>query len=155
MESPFHSVKNQIVTLYLEPYLNTYYKTYQNVLTVSGRPEGPLSAMVSSISISNPYSRLSPFQEGSLLLNPYDSCFLVLTRYPCNGGGVSGIKQADWFLGVDDIPSVLSYLTSNGYSIETELTKILFKTPLGGGGGSNGRSFSGNRKMICMFRYQP
>ena len=152
MESPFHPMKNRMVTLYLEPYLNTYYQTYQNILTVSGRPEGPLSAMVSPISISKSFSRLSPFQEGSLLLNPNDGCILVLTRYPCHGGGASGIKQADWFLGVDDIPSVLSYLTANGYSIETELTKLLFKTPLGGGG--HGHSLSGNRKMICMFQYQ-
>jgi hypothetical protein len=141
-----------MIVLYLEPVLNTYYKTYQNVITLSGRPQGPLSAMVSTISTSN--KKLSPFQEGSLLLSPNDSCIHVLTRYPSqfNNSGWNSIKQTDWFMGSDDIPSVLSYLKSNGYSIETEITKLLLKTSIGIGNESSMKSY-GKRRMICMFQY--
>jgi len=151
MESPFHNTKKRMIVLYLEPFLNTYYKTYQNIITMSARPEGPLSAMVVPISTN----KLSPFQEGSLLLNPYDSCIQVLTRYPVQNININinSIKQTDWYMGVDDIPSVLSYLISNGYSIETEITKLLLKTSTGFGSGQSSSRVSGNRRMICMFQY--
>jgi len=150
MESPF-ATANTTVVLYLEPYLNTYYKSYQNIITLSAMPTGPLAQLVSSI--SSP--KLSPFQECS----PFSSashCTFILQRYPTNqpsygAGGRHSVKNTDFFMGAEDIPSVFSYLQQNGYSIDTSLTKMLFKSNINVGGNSDNTS----RKMICMIQYVP
>lgn len=150
MESPF-ATANSSVVLYLEPYLNTFFKSYQNIITLSSMPSGPLSNLVSTI--SSP--KLSPFHDHSPFSSP--SCTYVLMRYPCSGAGASGrhsAKNPDYFMGADDIPSVFSYLQQNGYTIDTSLTKMLFKSKISIGGPSDSSS-SGNRKMICMIQYSP
>lgn len=150
MDSPF-TTANSSVILYLEPYLNTYFKSYQNIITLSSMPSGPLSNLVSTI--SSP--KLSPFHDHSPFFS--SSCTYVLMRYPCSGAGAGGrysAKNPDYFMGADDIPSVFSYLQQNGYTIDTSLTKMLFKSKINIGG-PNDSSSSGNRKMICMIQYSP
>jgi len=148
MESPFKN--HSSVVMYLEPYLNSFTKNYQNIITLSDMPDGPLSNMVSMI--SSP--KLSPFQylnNGNNLNN----CIFVLLRYPktvCGGGGNGRLKNSDFFMGADDIPSIFGYLRTNGYSIDTEITKMMNKSRVLIGGVSDNR-FSGDRKMICMFSY--
>ena len=135
MESPFASANSSVV-LYLEPYLNTYFKTYQNIITLSAAPKGPLAQLVSTI--SSP--KLSPFHGH----NPLSShnCTFVLLRYPHSGGGSGATgrhspKNPDYFMGADDIPSVFSYLQQNGYTIDTQLTKMMFKSKIDIGGMGN------------------
>lgn len=153
MESPF-ATSNQSFVLYLEPILNSYYKTYQNVITLSIMPSGPLATMVTSMSTT----KLSPFQEFGAFSSPgmfTDNCVYVLLRYPKQGSGFGGrgsIKHPDYFMGVDDIPAVLSWLVSNGYSIDTDITKMLYKSRIMIGGVSESR-LSGDRKMVCMARF--
>ena len=145
MESPF-ATANSSVVLYLEPYLNTFFKSYQNIITLSSMPSGPLSNLVSTI--SSP--KLSPFHDHSPFSSP--SCTYVLMRYPCSGAGASGrhsAKNPDYFMGADDIPSVFSYLQSNGYSVDTNTTNMLQNGRVVVGGVSDKR-FSGNRRMIAM-----
>jgi len=150
MESPF-AKSNKSFVLYLEPILNTYYKTYQNIITLSTMPTGPLADMVTMI---NP-PKLSPFQEFGQFSTPNfgrgGGCTYVLLRYPKSACGVIGSigKNSDVFMGADDIPSVLAYLNSNGYIVDTGITKMLFKSRITVGGVAENR-ISGDRKMICM-----
>lgn len=147
MESPFK--KHSSVVMYLEPFLNSYTQNYQNIITFNNMPDGPLSNMVSMI--SSP--KLSPFQYLDTCNNP-NNCIYVLLRYPKNncGGGNGCLKNHDFFMGSDDIPSIFGYLKTNGYSIDTEITKMMNKSMVRIGGISDTR-FSGDRKMICMFSY--
>ena len=124
MDSPFANKNNTFIVLYLEPYLNTYYKTYQNIITLSGRPVGPLSDFVTTLS----YPKLSPFQESGQMLSPNSTCLHGLIRYPNNNNYT--VKNSDYFLGSDDIPNLFSFLLDNGYSIESNLTKMLYKSPV-------------------------
>jgi hypothetical protein len=144
MSSPFTNANTSVV-LYLEPYLNSHYKSYQNIITLSAMPPGPLSSLVSSI--SSP--KLSPFRDYS----PFSSssnCIFALLRYPNNhSSNTHSAKHADYFMGADDIPSVFSYLQQNGYSIDTSLTKMIFKSGI-----SIGSNADASRKMICMIQYQ-
>jgi len=141
-ESPFSSPSGSVV-LYLEPVLNTYYESYQNILTVSAMPSGPLKNMVfrmqfpklSEFSSSSPFS---PFSSGS--------CTYVLGRYAKS----VNMSNSDSFMYADDIPSVLSYLVANGYTIDTSLTTMLQKSEIRIGGNTG---YSGNRRMVCMFTY--
>ena len=52
-------------TLFLEPILNTYTKTYQNVITLSDTPQGPLQDHVCLIRTE----KLSPFQQEPITSN--------------------------------------------------------------------------------------
>jgi hypothetical protein len=150
MISPFGK-SNQTFVLYLEPVLNSYYKTYQNIITISTMPPGPLADMVTMINLP----KLSPFQEAGQFSNPNMGrgfgCVYVLLRYQKNVCSVSGNvgKNTDAFMGADDIPSVLAYLKTNGYTVDTSLTKMMFQGPIKIGGVSDTR-FSGERKMICF-----
>lgn len=154
MESPFSNFggqNNGTFVLYIEPILNTYYQTYQNVITVSEMPSGPLADMVTLINLP----KLSPFQQAGVFSVPYlgrgiGSCVYVLLRYPKSVCGVVGTgKNTDNFMGADDIPSVLGYLVSNGYKVDTSITKMLQNSRVLIGGYSDKR-FSGDRKMICL-----
>ena len=151
MDSPFGK-SNQTFVLYLEPVLNSYYKTYQNIITISTMPPGPLAEMVTMINLP----KLSPFQEAG----QYSSqtigtarmgfgCTHVLLRYPKGSCGNGLGKNTDMYMGADDIPSVLGYLKTNGYNVDTSLTKMMFQGPIKIGGPSETR-FSGERKMICF-----
>ena len=142
LESPFSSSSGSVV-LYLEPVLNSYFKSYQNILTVSSVPSGPLKNMVSRIKFPklSEFSTFSPFSSVSI-----DSCTYVLGRYASS----INMSNGDSFMYADDIPSVLSYLQTNGYTIDTSLTTMLQKSEVRIGG-NNGAS--GNRRMVCMFYY--
>jgi hypothetical protein len=148
LESPFGKL-NQTFVLYLEPVLNSYYKTYQNIITISTMPPGPLADMVTMINLP----KLSPFQEAGQFSGPMMGrgfgCTHVLLRYPKNLCGNGLGKNTDMYMGADDIPSVLAYLKTNGYTVDTSLTKMMFQGPIKIGGSSETR-FSGERKMICF-----
>jgi len=151
MESPFakHGQGSTFV-LYLEPILNPYFKAYQNIITLDNMPNGPLADMVTSINLP----KLSPFQEAGVFSTPnfgrafIGSCVNVLLRYPKNACSFNW-KNTDVFMGADDIPSVLGYLKTNGYTIDTDITKMMFKSRIEIGGVSDKR-FSGDRKVICL-----
>jgi hypothetical protein len=139
-ESPFSSSSGSVV-LYLEPVLNSYFKSYQNILTVSAMPSGPLKNMVSRIKFPKLSEFSSPFSPASIECGTY-----VLGRYTSS----INMTNSDAFMYADDIPSVLSYLVANGYTIDTSLTTMLQKSEVRIGG-NNG--YSGNRRMVCMFTY--
>jgi hypothetical protein len=140
MESPF--AKTVAVAFYLEPILNTHYQTYQNVITLSQVPTGPLRDLVWLYAPP----KLSAFQEHGSMHRA--SCLPVLVRYP-TGSSAASIKNTDYFMGADDIPSLLGYLSANGYVVDTKLSKLV--QPMVGGASSH--RLSGNRQMICWATY--
>lgn len=151
MESPFDSVNNKTTVLYLETMLNSYFQSYQNILTVSNIPAGPLANMVTRI--SSP--KLSPFQVTSRFSPPPTSrnaysqmCLLALSRYPVT----ANVKYADNFMYAADIPNVIGYLESNGYRIMSDMTNLAYKGPV-----DFATPFPGeynSRKMVFMFKYE-
>jgi len=150
MISPFYDSDTFI--LYLEPILNPYLQSYQNIITLDRMPSGALEDMVSTVNLP----KLSCFQQAGVFASPnivrtlLGSCVYVLMRYP--KGSVHGVlnwKCPDIFMGAEDIPAVFGYLKKNGYSVDTDLTKMMFKGPVTIGGQSDTR-FSGDRRMICM-----
>ena len=149
MISPFSS--GSAFSLYLEPMLNSYWKTYMQVITLNNMPEGPLQDLVMPISFpklsiyQNPGN--SPFYNGT-------NCVLCLMRYPVHdiGGSGSAFRMSDAFMNADDIPGILSYLETHGYSIQTDITNMLFEGNVPVGGVSQHR-LSGNRKLISMVKF--
>ena len=139
-DSPFEQYKGSTVSLFLEPILNTYYQTYQNVITLSAIPEGPLKEMVSTINTV----KLSPFQFLPITSNNPSNCIYVLCRYRTQNQQ----KHSNYYMGKDDIPSIFAYLRANGYTIDTEITKMMNKTGLMNG--QTEQRLSGERQLICI-----
>jgi hypothetical protein len=144
MESPF-AASNTTFTMYLEPIRTNINKTYQNIITLSTMPPGPIADMVKPMS----FDKLSPFQQNGPFYEGF-GCTNALLRYPKQAK--SSIKNGDYFMTTDDIPSVLSYLQTNGYTVDTNMTKLMFKSRVSMGGVSESR-LSGDRRMICMVNY--
>ena len=151
MESPFDQTSKTTVCMFLEPILNTHYKTYQEVITLSTMPPGPLANVVALMHMN----KLSPFQNtpiGSPSIYSF-GCSHVLCRYPCKGGSFSSMKNSNNFMYSEDIPKIFSYLVSNGYTIDTSVTKMLNSSKNSLIGGMSNTTISGNKKMICMFTF--
>lgn len=151
MISPFHSECSNNVTMYLEPFLNSYYKTYQHIITLSSIPKGPLKNMVTCI--RSP--KLSEFQDGSEFAT--NNLYILLRYNKDDITNYSG-KNLDIYMNNEDIPNVLSYLMENGYIVDTKITNMLYKSKIsigGGGGGCSGeRSSYGKKRIICFFSYK-
>ena len=145
MSSPF-TENNSTFVLYLEPVRNQYYKTYQNIITVSTMPPGPLEQLVKPQSFDklSSFQQASPFYQGT-------NCVHVLLRYPKNQQ-YAATKHGDSFMTAEDIPAVLSYLQNNNYVVDTAMTKLMFKSRIPMSGVSEKR-MSGDRRMICMVNY--
>lgn len=154
MESPFESSSSSVIALYLEPILNSHYKCYQNILTVSNMPNGPLAKMVARIGVP----KLSEFQSLSAFSPPPTSrsaysmtCILALCRYPTDQVQC-GVKCGDYYMYAGDVPNVFGYLESNGYQIMESLTSMANNGSVDIGTAQPG-GFNGRRRFICMFRY--
>ena len=148
MESPFS--QNSSFVLYLEPIYNSFLQTYQNIISLNVMPQGPLGNMVTHCQ----FPKLSSFQEPNVTFDPMMNCVYVLLRFPVSqvGSGYGAFKHSSNLMGADDIPSVFSYLQSQGYKVDTSLTSMLQDGRVVIGGVSDKR-YSGNRKMIAMVSF--
>lgn len=132
-------VSNSSVSFYLDNVLDGQSKTYYKVISLSAIPTGPLANMVAV----RRFSPLSEFQTMGPWDNHRSSCKYVLLRYPKGTVDVSSISN---LMSQQDIPSLFAYLTSNGYQVQTELSKLISDQGLHSGGASS-------RKFICFATY--
>ena len=106
-------------TLSVQPYLDQYNKCYRQIVTINTKPVGPL---LQHIKLINP-PKLSPFKESSPCC-PANKCIFAIMDMGCHG--CSGNNSN--LMCVDDIPNLFSYLSSNGYTIDSGLTKLMQKS---------------------------
>jgi hypothetical protein len=136
MESPFASVSN--FTVYVEPYLDTYNKEYLNIITVDKMPGGPLAPLVTQIR----GEKLSPFHSHCSFST---NCILAISRYHHKGQS----KKRDQFLLAEDIPSLLAFLQSNGYTVDATITKMIQRSNINIGN----TACDNKKKMVCVVTY--
>ena len=147
MQSPFDN--RNVCALYLEPMLNTYFQSYQNILTVSNIPEGPLAFLVQKINAPklSPFQTMSTYSRAPVSRNLYSQmCLLALCRYPTPN---ANIKSEDNFMYAEDIVNVMGYLESNGYKILSDMTKLAYKAPI-----CFANETYNKRQLIFMFKYE-
>lgn len=90
---------------------------YDNIITINLFPKGPLGKIVRQVNFSN--NRLSDFNE----LSDYgNKCGYALLSLRCIGGGGRNNHR---FMTANEIPDLFSFLLSNGYKIDTSLTKMM------------------------------
>jgi hypothetical protein len=128
--------------MYLEPFLNEYYRTYQTIITLSGMPEGPLKDLVAHINTP----ALSEFQTtGSWnATDPYPNarCKYVLLRFPKNSIRGS-VKNGRAYMFAEDVPNIYGYLESHGYKI-METSK--YRRGLD-------QKYMDQKEMVCVFTW--
>ena len=128
MESPFS--KTNTISMFLEPILDPFSQTYIDAITFSDMPPGPITTMVKRLSLKK-LSEFHPVNSNSNL------CSFILLRYPVS-------YSNDSYMGLTDIPSIFSYLRSNGYIIEDGLTRMIQR---------GGFTTDFQKQTICMFSY--
>ena len=103
------------VTLFSQPFLDTYNQCYKNIVTINLIPQGPLAQLVRRVQ----FPPLSQFKQPGPC-SRINNCGLALTTLNniCN-------KGCSGFMVVDEVPNLLSFLMTNGYSINTSITKML------------------------------
>jgi hypothetical protein len=113
MNHPNQAAKT--VTLFSQPFLDTYNQCYKNIVTINLLPQGPLAQLVRKVQ----FPPLSQFKQPGPC-SRINNCGLALTTLNniCN-------KGCSGFMIVDEVPNLLSFLMSNGYSINTSITKML------------------------------
>lgn len=128
-------------TITTQPYLDNN-QCYKNILTINVVPDGPLQNLVRRLKPT----RLSPFQVNNCnnnCNNNYNNnycCDLVLINpylYPNYGG------KCDNYMSPNEIPNLYSFLTANGYQIETQLTNMM---------NSSGVKLT-NSRIVCSATY--
>jgi len=114
------------------PFLNrnNYGQSYSNIVTINMEPKGPLRRFVRRVR----FERLSEFKE------PYYSKALCrLALHSLRHGG-------DKLMCTDEVPDLFSFLLSNGYKIDTSLTKMMNTSDV--------RFHTDNaNKLICFVTY--
>jgi hypothetical protein len=131
---------SKTVTLFSQPYLDTYNQCYKNIVTVNLLPQGPLAQLVRKVQ----FPPLSQFKQPGPC-SRINNCGLALTTlnsvfYNNLNKGCSG------FMIVDEVPNLMSFLLSNGYDINTSITKMLNNSDI--------RFDTENaNKIICVVTY--
>jgi len=99
--------------LYSQPYLTNYGYNgcYRNIITLNTFPRGPLSQLV----LRTQFRPLSEFQTFGGDCDERKTCGLALRSFRKGGCGL---------MSVEELPDLYSFLLSNGYNIETSLTKM-------------------------------
>jgi len=143
---------SKTVSLFSQPYLDTYNQCYKNIITINLPPQGPLRQIVRKVK----FNPLSPFSQSNSNsnCNRMNTCGLALQSIG-NGTGIgTGVGGNCCNLGggcnlmvVDEIPDLFSYLLSNGYTIDTKITNML---------NANNIEFNANNQktLICFITYQ-
>ena len=111
---------SEIYTIGSQPYYNNLAKCYTHIYTIDRMPLLPLANIVRRV--NNP--KLSPFQTSSDCCSTYNNnCILALFNPTSLQELLRPGQEAILF----------SYLVSNGYTIDTSLTKILKNAPVQNG----------------------
>ena len=137
---PIQNLESKTVSLFSQPYLDTYNQCYKNIVVTNKKPKGPLGDLVRFVQ----FPPLSEFKQPGPC-SPLKQCGYALASL--GGSCTSGCaKFGGNLMVVDEIPDLVSYLTENGYTVDTNMT-IMFNT-------SDIRfdTNTGN-KLICVVTY--
>jgi hypothetical protein len=114
------------------PFYDARVQQYTKILCVNAVPPGPLINRVKTVRPP----RLSGL-SGSSSSSSSSNCIHALT-------GASSP-----YMTPDDLPELFAFLMSNGYTVDTGLTKLAAKHQGGGGGGGGG----GANSLVCIISY--
>jgi len=127
------------VSLFSQPYLDTYNQCYKNIVVVNLKPQGPLGEFVRLTK----FPPLSEFKQPGPC-SPLKDCGYAITSLDTCSTGCG--KFGNDLMVVDEVPNLISYLVSNGYSVDTSITKMFNASDI------RFDTNTGN-KLICFITY--
>lgn len=130
---PEKQIQAKTFSLFSQPYLDTYNECYKNIVVINLIPQGPLANLVRFVK----FPPLSEFKQPGPC-TPLKQCgyaLMSLGRFGCED-----------LMTVDEVPNLISYLVSNGYSVDTSITKMFNTSEI------RFDTNTGN-KLICFVTY--
>jgi hypothetical protein len=126
---------SKTISLFSQPYLDTYNQCYKNIVVVNLKPQGPLADLVRFIK----FPPLSEFKQPGPC-SPLNNCGYAIMSIDGYNSGCGDLMV------VDEVPNLISYLVSNGYSVETSITEMFNNSDI------RFDTNTGN-KLICVITY--
>jgi hypothetical protein len=102
-------------------FLDTFNQCYRNIVVINLPPEGPLSKIVRRLQMPP----LSPFNAPGPCCNRVRAKDCSLALFSLEGCDGVGKGRENCLMYDDEIPDLFSFLLSNGYKIDTSLTKMM------------------------------
>ena len=127
------------VSLFSQPFLDTYNQCYKNIVVVNLKPQGPLGDLVRFVK----FPPLSEFKQPGPCSPLKDCGFAIMSLAACSGNCA---KFGSDLMVVDEVPDLISFLVSNGYSVDTSITKMFNTSDI------RFDTNTGN-KLICFITY--
>ena len=129
-------------TITSQPYYDSHCQQYMNILMVNIIPEGPLGHLIRRLRLPRLY------REGSLY-NSMDGCGLAITnpflnRTFSNNSNSNNSNCNNHLMTPNEIPDLYSFLTANGYQIETQLTNMMNQSAV---------KITPGRQIVCSATY--
>jgi hypothetical protein len=114
-------------TLSSRTFYDSYNTCYKNIYVVDRKPTGPLANIVKTLQTP----KLSPFKQDSACC-PINNCISAIYK-PSNPSEL---------LPIDQIAILFTFLTQNGYTIDTSLTKMM-----------NESDVKLDNRLVCFISY--
>ena len=111
------SLGKEVYTLTVKAYYDECNQYYKNIITINSMPSAPFKNLVKQITIP----KLSEFETYDKC-NPFPKCTYAV--YKTNNNN-NNCKSSCDLMTPDDIPELYNFLLSNGYKIDTSLTKMM------------------------------
>jgi hypothetical protein len=119
------------------PFYDARVQQYTKILSINAVPAGPLASRVKTVRPP----RLSGL---SGLCGVGNTCIHALTA---SDGGCGA------FMTPEQLPELFAFLVSNGYAVDSALTKLAAKHQSGGGGCSNANANTNANALVCIVSY--
>ena len=130
------------VSLFSQPFLDTYNQCYKNIVVLNLKPQGPLAELVRFVK----FPPLSEFKQPGPC-SPIKQCgYALMSLGTCSVGCVRKTSVGSDLMVVDEVPTLISYLVSNGYTVDTSITKMFNDSDI------RFDTNTGN-KLICFITY--
>jgi hypothetical protein len=127
------------VSLFSQPFLDTYNQCYKNIVVLNLKPQGPLGELVRFVK----FPPLSEFKQPGPCSPIKQYGYALMSLGTCSVG--CGKFGSDLMV-VDEVPTLISYLVSNGYTVDTSITKMFNDSDI------RFDTNTGN-KLICFITY--
>jgi hypothetical protein len=122
------SIGKEVYTLTVKSYYDEYNQYYKNIITINTIPSAPFNKLVKQITMP----KLSEFQTYDKC-NPFPKCTYAIYKIDSNNS-----KSSCDLMTPDDIPELYNFLLSNGYKIDSSLTKMM-----------NGSDVKMTNRLLC------
>ena len=113
------------VSLFSQPYYDPCSQCYLNIVTMNLLPRGPLLKLTRRVKLYP----LSEFKEAGNCTR-LQTCSIGLRSMRflygfAGGGGYNNSYSCSDLMTVEEVPDLFSFLLSNGYTIDTSVTKMM------------------------------